>query len=61
MNLNGIAYSQLISNLQPGLTPTITVEQMGTPRIEGVAVVLPDGTVFLCCGAQQGGCQSPWQ
>ncbi len=51
----GLTYSQRLSNLVPGQTPSWTLEAMqGQPRIEGVGVLLPDGTVFLCSGAEQG-------
>ena len=51
----GLPYSQRLSNLGPGQTPSWTYEPMqGQQRIEGVGVLLPDGTVFLCSGAEQG-------
>lgn len=51
----GLPYSQRLSNLGPGQTPSWTYETMqDQPRIEGVGVVLPDGTVFLCSGAENG-------
>ena len=51
----GLPYSQRLSNLGPGQTPSWTLEPMqGQPRIEGVGVLLPDGTVFLCSGAEAG-------
>ncbi len=54
-NGEGLPYSQRLSNLAPRQTPTWTLEpMMGQPRIEGVGVLLPDGTVFLCSGAAEG-------
>ena len=53
----GLPYSQRLSNLAPGQTPTWTLEPMqGQQRIEGVGILLPDGTVFLCSGAEEGTC-----
>ena len=55
LNSNGLPYSQRLSDIGPGQTPVWTQESMqGQPRIEGVGVLLPDGTVFLCSGAGSG-------
>lgn len=54
-NGTGLTYSQRMSNIGPGLTPVIVQEDMmGQGRIEGTAVVLPDGSVFLNSGAAMG-------
>ena len=51
----GLTYSQRISNSGPGRTPQVVREDMlGHGRIEGTAVVLPDGTVILNSGAALG-------
>ena len=55
MTAQGLPYSQRLSNIAPGQMPVWTLDSMqGQPRIEGVAVLLPDGTVFLCSGAESG-------
>ena len=53
-NGNGLAYSTRMSNIGPGLQPTLVQESMGQARIEGCATNLPDGTVFLTSGAANG-------
>ncbi len=53
-NGNGLAYSQRLSGIVPGQTAKWQQEYMGQTRIEGVGVLLPDGTVFLCSGASGG-------
>ncbi len=60
-NANGLTYSSRLSGIAPGQTAAWTQEDMqGVGRIEGVAVLLPDGTVFLCSGANQGEAASPF-
>ena len=55
-NAIGLNYSSRLSNIAPGQHASWTVEDMqGVARIEGVGVLLPDGQVFLCSGAGQGG------
>ena len=51
---NGLAYSQRLTGMAPGQTAEWQQEAMGLKRIEGVGVLLPDGTVFLCSGASYG-------
>ena len=54
-NGNGLSYSQRLSTIGAGLQMGVVQEAMaGVARIEGTAVVLPDGTVFLCSGAASG-------
>ena len=53
-NGNGLAYSQRLTGIVPGQTAGWQQEDMEVKRIEGVAVLLPDGTVFLCSGASGG-------
>lgn len=54
-NGNGLNYSQRLTNIGAGLQASYVQESMqGVARIEGTAVLLPDGTVFLCSGAANG-------
>ena len=53
-NGDGLDYSQRLSGIVPGQTAVWQQEDMGQKRIEGVGVLLPDGTVFLCSGASGG-------
>lgn len=50
----GLNYSTRITNIGIGLQPTFVQEMMGKARIEGCAVNLPDGTVFMTSGAGNG-------
>ena len=54
-NGHGLSYSQRLTSVGAGLQASLVQEDMqGVPRIEGTAVLLPDGTVFLCSGASNG-------
>ena len=54
-NGNGLNYSQRLTSIGAGLQSSWVQENMqGIARIEGTAVLLPDGTVFLCSGAANG-------
>ncbi|KAL0036357.1 hypothetical protein WJX77_003871 [Trebouxia sp. C0004] len=44
----------LYVDVTPGANHSVVQEQMAFPRVMGDAVLLPDGTVFLCNGAQVG-------
>jgi hypothetical protein len=55
LNGNGLPYSRLLQNLFVGVQASYVQENMaGATRIEGVGILLPDGTAFFCSGGAQG-------
>ena len=55
LNGVGLTYSRLLTNLFVGVQASYVQENMaGATRIEGVGILLPDGTVFFCSGGAQG-------